>query len=351
MQAHEVASALQLSLDAVDSWEAAYARVTRIVPGLQKAGKGPVVALAQTGRSAAALQQLCPALKMLPLIEVPHNRADGAAFDDRSLLLGGAWQPAALGLALSRFADIAPWWESRLDLARYASVPVGCLPSDALVFAADVLLQRKLLLGGHLSWLSPSPSPDLGGHPCHTALGGVAEEMSSPEVSLPGMYRTVCIELHIGGLAVNTVLEAKHVHSLERVDLMKDMVSTGEGGIGGASEVEDEATACASAFRLFKYLVQEWMRDVVSHGFGQADELLMNAYRWVSSSSSLLYDPALHRMIQMLMKKVWLQLIAELRSLGARVVFSNFTRMTIATDKMSLADANTYLDFLLASIK
>jgi hypothetical protein len=47
---------------------------------------------------------------------------------------------------------------------------------------------------------------------------------------------------------------------------------------------------------------------------------------------------------------VWLQLLAEIRSLGARVVYASFTRITIATDKASLHDGRAHLDFLLASI-
>ena len=38
----------------------------------------------------------------------------------------------------------------------------------------------------------------------------------------------------------------------------------------------------------------------------------MNVYRWLSTSSSLLYEPLLHRFVHSLMKKVWLQLLAEL---------------------------------------
>ena len=33
-------------------------------------------------------------------------------------------------------------------------------------------------------------------------------------------------------------------------------------------------------------------------------------------------------------EQVWLQLLAKLRSLGATIVFANFTRVTLATDKV-----------------
>ena len=66
--------------------------------------------------------------------------------------------------------------------------------------------------------------PDLGGHPAIATDGGGAQEIDSPEVSMPGMYRVVCVELQLDNLAVNTVLESKSLHSLEGVDISKDLV-------------------------------------------------------------------------------------------------------------------------------
>ena len=48
---------------------------------------------------------------------------------------------------------------------------------------------------------------------------------------------------------------------------------------------------------------------------------------------------------------MWLQLLAELRALGAVVVRADFNKLTIATDKAGLAEAEAYVDFVLASLK
>ena len=37
----------------------------------------------------------------------------------------------------------------------------------------------------------------------------------------------------------------------------------------------------------------------------------MNAYRWLASDSSLLYDPAIHRLVHALMRKVGLPLLSR----------------------------------------
>ena len=66
-------------------------------------------------------------------------------------------------------------------------------------------LQRRLHASGHLSWLSPTASPDLGGHPAIATDGGGAQEIDSPEVSVPGMYRVVCVDLQLDNLAASEV--------------------------------------------------------------------------------------------------------------------------------------------------
>ena len=71
------------------------------------------------------------------------------------------------------------------------------------------------------------------------------------------MYRSMCVELTLHGLCVNTVLESRHVHTLDGVDLARDMGS-GEGG----GDAVDENSMTASAFRLIKHLVQERMRTL-----------------------------------------------------------------------------------------
>ena len=56
-------------------------------------------------------------------------------------------------------------------------------------------------------------------------------------------------------------------------------------------------------------------------------------YRWIQNPSSFLYEPALCRMIHKLMKKLFMQLIGELRRLGASVVYAEFNRIVLCTKK------------------
>ena len=58
-----------------------------------------------------------------------------------------------------------------------------------------------------------------------------------------------------------------------------------------------------------------------------ADEQVINFYRWLRSPSSFLYDPALYRTLLNLMKKLFMQLIAEFKRLGATIVYASFAKV------------------------
>lgn len=59
--------------------------------------------------------------------------------------------------------------------------------------------------------------------------------------------------------------------------------------------------------RILKSMVVGWVREITQYHNVYADNQVMHFYRWLRSPSSLLYDPALHRTLLNMMKKVFLQ--------------------------------------------
>lgn len=74
-------------------------------------------------------------------------------------------------------------------------------------------------------------------------------------------------------------------------------------------------------------------------------------FRWLRSPKALLYDPALLKTLQNLMKKLFLQLVAELKRLGCIIVYANFNKIIICTRKNNVQDAKTNIQFITASIR
>lgn len=69
------------------------------------------------------------------------------------------------------------------------------------------------------------------------------------------------------------------------------------------------------------------------------------------SNRSFLYDPALRRSLNTLMKKLFLQIISEFKLLGVDVIYADFTKVIINTGKKSIIDGISYADYVCQSIR
>eukprot|EP00057_Strongylocentrotus_purpuratus_P019483 XP_011673957.1 PREDICTED: DNA polymerase epsilon catalytic subunit A [Strongylocentrotus purpuratus] len=165
----------------------------------------------------------------------------------------------------------------------------------------------------------------------------------------------------MANLAVNTLLQSHQVSELEgaagsiafdaiQQTSLEDMVS-GQPGAAASLASYDETALCTVAFRIMKTMVHGWLRDVTTYHNVFADYQIMHYYRWLCSPSALLYDPALRRTLNGLMKKLFLQLMSEFKRLGAVIVHANYNQIVICTKKTRIVDAVTYVDYVTNTIK
>lgn len=78
--------------------------------------------------------------------------------------------------------------------------------------------------------------------------------------------------------------------------------------------------------------------------------MLDHFWRWLSSPSAKLYDPALHRFVHGLMRKTFSQLLAEFRRLGSEIVHADFGRIFLLTSKPSSSSAYAYANYVVSSV-
>ncbi|KAI3971229.1 hypothetical protein MKX01_021996 [Papaver californicum] len=274
-----------------------------------------------------------------PCVSIPCN-----ARDSNYQALG--WQIIAAKIGMQRCAASSQWLKERISLSRYAHVPLGNFELDWLLFTADTFLSRALRDQQQLLWISDDGIPDLGGiNEDETCF---ADEVSHPVLTYPGAYRKVSVELKIHHLAVNALLKSNQINEMEGGALFGFDLD-----ISGAHEQTgfDEASACASAFRVLKQLIQRCIQDAIKFGNVYADALLQHLYRWFCSPQSKLHDPALHRVLHKVMEKVFALLLAEFRKLGAKIIFADFSKIIIDTGKSDLSAAQAYCDCLLKTLQ
>ncbi|KAJ1654851.1 DNA polymerase epsilon catalytic subunit [Dispira simplex] len=380
-----------------------------------------------------------PGLHDTPYLCMPFHRSDRT-------LPALNWQRYASRRMLNHFFNVSQWVHERVAQARYADTPVGNIEQNPALFLSDLFLARRLLSQNVVLWWSPSRKPDLGGRE-EDEHQWLTDEVVNTEINHPGMYPKVCVEIDVGNLAINTILQAQLIHELEGASslftatefsqgsqsgnknslgqLMGDTtlsesgapatnLSEGHPSIAGATwgtpnssgdapssgagtvvplQALGDAGISQHVFNVLRTMVRKWYTEIAQYhyrrpgndltetalsnslltsvvgglaqsakatpkptkdtatvGFYYAEIMTQNFYHWLTHPGSKLYDPCLYALVQGLMRKVFLQLLAEMRRLGAQIVFANFQKIIVATTKTSRSSAAAYTQYLLKTL-
>uniref|UniRef100_A0A669BHH7 DNA polymerase epsilon catalytic subunit n=1 Tax=Oreochromis niloticus TaxID=8128 RepID=A0A669BHH7_ORENI len=325
----------------------------RILLNYKEERRGPTLIAVQSNWELRRLTAGMPVLEEFPV--VPVHVVDEISYNVLD------WQRLGARRMIRHYLNLDSCLSQAFDMARYYHLPVGNLPQDVSIFGSDLFLARHLRKHNHLLWLSPTSRPDLGGKEADDSrLVMENDDRGSVEINAQGCYSTACVELDLQSLAVNTILQSQHVNDMEggaslgvsfdviQQASLEDMMSGNQGASALASY--DETALCSNTFRILKSMVVGWVREITQYHNVYADNQVMHFYRWLRSPSSLLYDPALHRTLHNMMKKVFLQLVAEFKRLGSTVVYGNFNRIILCTKKRRIDDAIGYVEYITNSI-
>ena len=328
-------------------------QVGRLLAAYLQEKRGPTILATQSPYLPHQLTSIVPQSADMPV--VPLHLADSD-----SLYSVLDWQRKGAVVMMRHYLKSDCYLASTLEHCRYFHVPAGNLPRDTTVFGADLFFARHLRKQNFVLWGSPTDRPDLGGKEADDArLLTEQDDGLSVTINVPDMYRSVCVELDIDALAVNTLLQAHAVQELEGTAgavafdaaPQTSLEELASGGGGGGLASYDETALTAPAFRVLRAMVAAWLRDVSMYKNIYADYQIVHFYRWLRSPSSLLYDPALKKTLLQLMKKLFLQLVAEFRRLGAVVVYADFNKIILNTKKRTVRDAVSYVKYVTDNIK
>lgn len=290
---------------------------------------------------AGRIAALMPASGRLPIVFRPPNLSDNSFNEDAAQ----GWQLDAAKIAAARISGNTEWLRRYVEIASYSHIPVGNLKSDWWVHTADTFFARSLQDDEQVLWTGPGGEPDLGGGASAVSLSGLDDAYGANrmEVTAPGAYRSVCVELQVHHLAVCAISKSGILNDLEQGALLG--FDTGSKGLTRTGGHE-----AAGAFKTLRKLVENWLRDATDRHNHYADELLSQLHRWLFSPFSVLRDPALKNLVELCMKKVFTLLLAELRKLQVEVVYADMRRIIIATGKHDLASASACVEGLKSAL-
>lgn len=314
----------------------------------QKTGPGSVLVICSM-KDHSYYQEKVLSISKYPVVMVHSSKSDNKfeAF---------GWQRFAAERMIIHYLRASSFLRERVVQAEQFDLPVGNFEMDTIRQIMDLEFAKKLNKADHLLWWSPSRNPDLGGKEEDLNPENVLDVLSNPEISVMGAYSDASVELSIADLAINSVLQSSWVYEVEGA-------TGGSLGFGNASHNLDEyakgsVNSCllgdsdlpVQTFTLFRSMVRTWMSESARlHGHHYRG-LIKHFWRWMSSSSSCMYDPALYRFVHGLMKKVFSQLLAEFRRLGTGVVYADFCRIFLLTSKPNAANAYAYASYIVTAI-
>jgi DNA polymerase epsilon subunit 1 len=263
------------------------------------------------------------------------------------------WQSHVAQKMLSRYLSIGAWIDRMASLADYYDVPIGHIEGDQPLLMSDISFARRLIQQDIVLWWSTGDHPDLGGVENDQRP---TEEFPNTEFLAPGSYANVCLEITVRNLAVNSVLQSVMVNELEgsggstAFDSVSHTLDEYKTGDNQRDLTLGESHISAQMFSILKAMVKTWLLDKIRDNFDSPTTITIDHFwRWISSSASNLFDPSLHRFIHGLMRKTFIQLLAEFKRLGSNVVYADFSRILLATSKPP-GTAHAYATYITTAI-
>ncbi|CAB4064926.1 POLE [Lepeophtheirus salmonis] len=253
-------------------------QITKILQGYRDEKRGPTIILAQSIADFQMLSSVIPTFVEFPI--VPLHVSD---HDNLYNVLD--WQRVGARHMIRHFFKSNAYFMATLEQCRYFHVPIGNIPKDNTAFETGFRRKKeaddsRLLTEAEDSCLMTTVKQSralLQAHNIHDMEGtsGSIAFDTMPQASLEEM---------LGGTASNLCSY-------------------------------DETALVSGAFRVLRTMVHVWLKEVTQYRNVFADYQIIHFYRWLRSPNSLLYDPALRKTLQNLMKKMFMQLVAEFKRL------------------------------------
>jgi len=333
---------LAFKITQVTTRRKAVLEIADAVKRMKKEEPGPTMMVVQSSQRNLLVHEI-PILAEFPILPLKYDPAD-------SSLPPLGWQGVVARRLVNHYLGLGSWINHLTALAKYGNVPLCNLERDDPRFLIDVAYARRLQANNVVLWWSPSPRPDHAGYEKDDVVGPL-EQVQMPSVNNPGTYASVCVDLEVRNLAINTILTSSLINELEGADSISFNPASDANGASDENEVMFADNAFANAgVQVLREMVKSWWSEACK-GSTMADIMVQHLVRWVESPASCLYDRALHYYVQMMSRKALLQLMADFRRVGSQVIYASANRLLLQTTKSEVGNAYAYAQYILKSIK
>ncbi|KAF2197549.1 DUF1744-domain-containing protein [Delitschia confertaspora ATCC 74209] len=303
----------------------------------------PVIVVIQSPNQALLLHEI-PMLKDMAVLSLRPDETD------KQLPLLG-WQSFISKRLVGHYLDLGSWIGHLQELARYGDIPLCNLESNDPRFLIDVAYARRLQKEKVVLWWSGTPKPDHAGYEQDDILGPL-ETVEMPSVNNTGTYSSVCIDLTLRNLAINTILSSSLVNDLEGSDSVSfnPAAPSYDAPNDGSNVIYSDNAFATAGITVLREMVKAWWAEAERDNH-MADVMVQHLVRWVSSPGSFLYDRSLHYYVQMMSRKALQQLMTDFKRVGSHIVFAGSNRLLLQTTKAEVGNAYAYSQYILKTIQ
>lgn len=314
----------------------AHLEIADVVRKLRKDESRPQMMVIQSSQHNLLVHDV-PILGEFPVLPLKYDASD-------SSLPPLGWQAVVARRLVGHYLGLGSWILHLTALARYGDVPLCNLERDDPRFLIDIAYARRLQANGVVLWWSPDPRPDHAGYEKDDITGSL-ETVKMPSINNPGTFSSVCIDLDIRNLTINTILTSSLINELEG----SESISFNPTADGSEILASENGFANAGVLVL-REMVKAWWAEACK-GSTMADVLVQHLVRWVENPDSFMYDRALHYYVQMMSRKAFQQLMSDFRRVGSQVIFASANRLILQTTKAEVGNAYAYSQYIIKSIK
>lgn len=334
---------LQFKTSQVTTRRKALLEIGDLVKKIQNDESKPLMLIIQSPQRRMLVHDI-PILAEFPVLPLKYDVSD-------SNLPPLGWQAFVAKRLVNHYLSLGSWILHLTELARYGDVPLCNLERDDPRFLIDVAYARRLQKNNVILWWSAGPRPDHAGYELDDVLGPL-DTVQMPSVNNPGTYPSVCIELDVRNLAINTILTSSLINELEGSDSVSfnPAAPSGDATSDGTNVLYADNAFATAGITVLREMVKAWWTEA-SKGSTMADIMVQHLVRWVENPDSFLYDRSLHYYVQMMSRKAFQQLMTDFRRVGSQVVFANANRLLLQTTKGEVGNAYAYSQYILKSIK
>lgn len=252
------------------------------------------------------------------------------------------WHSVIVKRIMNHYLSLSTWLKKLMQLSKYTNVPLCNLNVDNIGYLIDINYSRRLASNNIILWWSSNSNPDYGGAEKENFMSSIEESLKFPVFNNPEIYDTVCLEIAVKNLTVNTILSSALINEAEGVFIS-------ENGDNQNSTFADNSFS-GPALTILRSMIQSWWDDAIKD-VNEADALICSLLKWCSSPSSYLYNSSLHYHIHNLTKKSMVQLLSEFKRMGSSIVFADRNKVIIKTTKTVVENSYAYGQYAISSIR